>query len=66
MKKKAVIMTIALLCAVAQGANADTWDGQTYEQPRACLQYTDQYINIRYAIVIRKASELAILSMPRA
>lgn len=30
-------MTIALLCAVAQGANADTWDGQTYEQPRACL-----------------------------
>lgn len=25
-------MTIALLCAVAQGANADTWDGQTVDQ----------------------------------
>ena len=47
--KRKVFLTIALLCAVVQGAWADKWDGQTSEQP----------LIIDGSYVINSASKLA-------
>ena len=58
MKKKLFLLTIALLCAVVQGAWADKWDGQTYSKPEFYIQNTTFY-NV---IEISKASELAYVS----
>ena len=50
---------IALLCAVVQGAWADTWDGSTYDMPEYKIMDTRR--GREAAIVISKASELAWL-----
>ena len=55
--KKYLIMTIALLCAVVQGAWAqefDVWDGHTLEEPNENITGS--------SISITKASQLAYLS----
>ncbi len=54
MKKKLLLM-IALLCATAQGAWADKWDGKTETQPRV-------YNIGRKIIQISSAAELAYIS----
>lgn len=54
MAKKTILLTISLLCAAAQGAWADTWDGVTYTKPS--MGWKDGYI---YVFEIQSAAELA-------
>jgi hypothetical protein len=39
MKKKVFLMTLALLCMMAQSVRADKWDGVTYEEPEFSMNW---------------------------
>lgn len=55
MTKKLFLLTIALLCSVAQGAWADTWDGHTTSRP-------DHNVSSNgFTIYIKSSAELAYL-----
>ena len=57
MRIKKLIMMIALLCATAQGAWADTWDGKTYTKP----EYYKKDLGFWNVIEIHSAAELAYI-----
>ena len=71
--KKKVLLILALLCAVAQGAWAqipdptvfdDVWDGHSTSKPEYYTGYFDEnpaYQGYSDVVIIRKASELAYL-----
>ena len=54
MTKKLFLLTVALLCAVVQGAWADTWDGHTTSRP-------DHEVSSNGLVYIKSSAELAYL-----
>ena len=58
-------MTIALVCAVVQGAWADTWDGQTYDKPTKRIDTLvleeDGWYRPKQGIGIESAAQLAYI-----
>ena len=59
--KKIILLTIALFCAVVQGAWADKWDGKTYTKPHTKSNIVSG-ITYENVVVITSAAEMAYVS----
>ena len=55
--KRKIIFILALLCSVAQGAWADKWDGQSFEEPP--IYYNRENPGTYFQVMIYNAAQLA-------